>query len=186
MLVCVEDEYWLCLGDGAISYSSLQFLFVLFSLCHFLPQLPVLRSASYVADANAERAAVSDAAPLPLLFFPLVVLLQYEPLPARFVFPGAVVARLRSVVRRRRLLAEGRRLGFGHFVEEGEISHVLPRRGEGDDGRELVPPEDLVWKVRRPDLAGGRRRFDRGAHDHQQFKVSQVRVCPASTWWTKK
>ena len=77
-------------------------------------------------------------------------------------------------------MEKGRGLGFGHLVEEGEVGHVLPRWGEGDDGRELVAPQDLVGQVGGAHLAGGRGGLHRGAQDDQQLEVGQVRVGPSA------
>lgn len=138
---------------------------------------------SHVADAHAERAAVSDAPPSSPLLLPPVVLLQSHLLRVR---PGLLApvetGRPRRRARRQGLLEDEWGFGFGHFVEKGEIGHVFPRGREGDDGRELVAPEDLVGQVGRSDLAGGGGRLNRGAHDDQQLKVGHVRVCPATAW----
>lgn len=79
-----------------------------------------------------------------------------------------------------RLHEDGRGLGLGHFVEEGEVGHILPVGAEGDDRGELVAPQDLVGQVGRANLAGGGSRFHRGVHDHHQLEVGQLWVCPAA------
>lgn len=80
----------------------------------------------------------------------------------------------------------GHGLGLGHFVEEGEVSHIFARWRERNHGWELIAPKNLVWQVGGADLAGGRGRLNGGAHNHQQLKVGQLGVCPATTWMRQK
>lgn len=82
-----------------------------------------------------------------------------------------------------RWFEDGHGLGLGHFVKEGEVRYVFARRGKGDYRGELIAPENLVRQVGGADLAGGRGRFNCGAHDHKQLKVCQLWICPATTWW---
>lgn len=82
-----------------------------------------------------------------------------------------------------RWFEDGHGLGLGHFVKEGEVRYVFARRGEGDYRGELIAPENLIRQVGGADLAGGRGRFNCGAHDHQQLEVCQLWICPAPTWW---
>lgn len=142
-------------------------------------QLPVF-FPSDVAYAHTQRAALSGARPFPSPLLPPVALLQPHLLcihPVLFE-----TAHLCRQARGQGLHEEGRGFGFGHFIKEGEVGDVFPRGGQGDHGRELVSPEYLIWKVGGSNLAGGGGRLHRGAHDYQELKVSQLRVCPAATW----
>lgn len=150
---------------------------------HFPLTTSRLYLPSHITNTNTQWAAISDAPPVSPLLFPPVVLLQSHLLRVRPSLLAAMITwRLWRRAAWQGLLEEGRGFGFGHFVEEGEIGHIFPRGGQGDDGGELVAPEDLIREVGCSDLTGGGGRLDRGAHDHQQLKVSQVWVCPATTW----
>lgn len=79
------------------------------------------------------------------------------------------------------MFKKGRGLGLGNLVKKGKISYILSGWGEGDDGRKLVAPQDLVRQVGGADLAGGRGRLYGSAHDNKQLKVSQLRIRPSTT-----
>lgn len=171
---------------GRVWQPGSSFLSLLFISVSYHPSV----SSSYVPHLNvtnthAQRAAISDAPSVSPPLLPPVALLQSHLLRVRPILLAAMVTGRLGRRAGRQGLEEGWRFGFGHFVEKGKISHVFPRRGQGNYGGELVPPEDLVWEVGRSNLAGGWGWLDRGAHDHQQLKVSQVRVCPAPTCRTQ-
>lgn len=144
----------------------------------FLP-LPLF---SHVTNAHTQRAAISDASPFSPPLIPPVALFKPHLLCIRPILLAVVTGRLWWRGRWKGLLEEGWGFGFGHFVKEGKIGYIFSWRRQGDDGRKLVSPEYLIWKVGCSNLAGGGGRLNRGAHDYQEFKVSQLRVCPATTW----
>lgn len=140
---------------------------------------------SHITNTHTEWAAISDAPPFSPPLFPPVALLQPHLLWVRPILLATVVTgRLWWRARWQGLLEEGWGFGFGHFVKEGEISHIFSWGRQGDDGGELVAPEDLIRKIGGSNLAGSGGRLNRGTHDHQQLKVSQLRVCP-TTWRTE-
>lgn len=132
----------------------------------------------HIADANTERSVSDPATFLPSL--PVALLqtnllwighLRHNPTPVALV-----------LVLGAGWFENGCGLGLGHFVEEGEVCYVFARWGERDYGGKLIAPENLIRQVGGANLAGGGGRLNCGTHDHQQFKVCQLWICPASTW----
>lgn len=134
----------------------------------------------HVTDAYTQWAAISDASPFSPPLFPSVALFQLHLLFICLVI--FVTGYLWRRARWQRLLQEGRGFGFVHFVKEGKIGYIFPWRRQWDNGRKLVSPEYFIWKVGCSDLAGSGSRLYCGAHDNQELKVSQLRVCPVTTW----
>lgn len=135
----------------------------------------------HITDAYTQWATISDASPFSTPLFPSVALLQLH-----FLFSCLVIfvtGYLWWRARWQRLLQEGRGFGFVHFVKEGKIGYIFPWRRQWDNRRKLVSPEYFIWKVGCSNLAGSGSWLYCGAHDYQELKVSQLRVCPVTTWW---
>lgn len=141
---------------------------------------------SHITNTHTQWAAISDAPFSPLLFPPVAFLQSHLLWVLPILLTAVVTGRLRWRARWQGLLKEGWSFGFGHFVEEGEVCHILSWRRQGDDRGKLIAPEDLIGKIGCSNLAGSGGRLNRGTHDHQQLKICQLRVCPATTWRTHK
>lgn len=79
----------------------------------------------------------------------------------------------------------GHDLGLRYFVKESKICNIFAWWGKGDNRRELISPQNLIWQIRGANLASGRGWFNCSTHDYQEFKICQVWVCPTSTCWNR-
>lgn len=80
-----------------------------------------------------------------------------------------------------RLSKYGWGLGPDDLVKVGQISNIFPHWRQRDDWWELVAPQNLFGQVGRAHLAHSGRWLHRGAHHHQELKVSQLWLSPPNT-----